>query len=132
MYTKIKDHCKWSCKTRENSNFWKKGKIVISVKTRNFSRSRMTKRISPFSQNLANTSNSYTVEICTFFEESSIGCSKTTCDVTKVTSNMYSCDTCCMSREMRGTDGLDGAKWQKSRRRDMDVILECLMIIRTK
>ena len=34
------------CKTRENSNFWKKGKIVISVKTRNFSRSRMTKRIS--------------------------------------------------------------------------------------
>ena len=35
------------CKTRENSNFWKKGKILISVKTRNFSRSRMTKRISP-------------------------------------------------------------------------------------
>ena len=36
-----------SCKTRENSNFWKNGKIVISVKTRNFSRSRMMKRISP-------------------------------------------------------------------------------------
>ena len=35
------------CKTRENSNFWKKGKIVISVKTQNFSRSWMTKRISP-------------------------------------------------------------------------------------
>ena len=36
------------CKTRENSNFWKKGKIVISVKIRNlFSGSRMTKRISP-------------------------------------------------------------------------------------
>ena len=35
------------CKTRENSNFLKKGKIVISVKIRNFSRSRMTKRISP-------------------------------------------------------------------------------------
>ena len=34
------------CKTRENSNFLKKGKIVISVKTRNFSRSRMTKQIS--------------------------------------------------------------------------------------
>ena len=31
------------CKTRENSNFFKKGKIVISVKIRNFSRSRMTK-----------------------------------------------------------------------------------------
>ena len=35
------------CKTRETSNFWKNGKIVISVKTQNFSRSRMTKRISP-------------------------------------------------------------------------------------
>ena len=32
------------CKTRENSNFLKKGKIVISVKIRNFYRSRMTKR----------------------------------------------------------------------------------------
>ena len=31
------------CKTRENSNFLKKGKTVISVKIRNFSRSRMTK-----------------------------------------------------------------------------------------
>ena len=35
------------CKTRENSNFLKKVKIVISVKIRNFSRSRMTKRTSP-------------------------------------------------------------------------------------
>ena len=35
------------CKTRENSNFWKNGKIVISVKILNFSRSWMTKRISP-------------------------------------------------------------------------------------
>ena len=35
------------CKTRENFNFWKKGKIVISVKIQNFSRSRMTKQISP-------------------------------------------------------------------------------------
>ena len=35
------------CKTRENSNFWKNGKMVILVKTQNFSRSRMTKRISP-------------------------------------------------------------------------------------
>ena len=35
------------CKTRENSNFLKNGKIIISVKIRNFSRSRMTKQISP-------------------------------------------------------------------------------------
>ena len=35
------------CKTRENSNFRKKGKIVISVKIQNFSRSRMMKRTSP-------------------------------------------------------------------------------------
>ena len=35
------------CKTRENFNFRKNGKIVISVKIRKFSRSRMTKRISP-------------------------------------------------------------------------------------
>ena len=35
------------CKTRENSNFLKKGKIVISVKIQIFSRSWMTKRISP-------------------------------------------------------------------------------------
>ena len=34
------------CKTRENSNFWKKGKIVISDKTQKFSRSQMMKRIS--------------------------------------------------------------------------------------
>ena len=34
------------CKTRENSNFLKKGKMVISVKTRNFCISRMTKRTS--------------------------------------------------------------------------------------
>ena len=37
-----------ACKTRENSNFLKKdNKIVILVKIRNFSRSRMTKRTSP-------------------------------------------------------------------------------------
>ena len=35
------------CKTRENSNFRKKGKIVISVKIQIFSRSRMTKWTSP-------------------------------------------------------------------------------------
>ena len=35
------------CKTRKNSNFRKKGKIVILVKIQNFSRSQMTKRTSP-------------------------------------------------------------------------------------
>ena len=30
-----------------------------------------------------------------------------TCDVTKVTYYMYSCDTCCMSREMMEMDSLD-------------------------
>ena len=35
------------CKTRENFYFLKKGKMVISVKIQNFSRSRMTKRTSP-------------------------------------------------------------------------------------
>ena len=34
------------CKTRENSNFRKKCKIVISVKIQNFSRSRMKKQSS--------------------------------------------------------------------------------------
>ena len=36
-----------TCKTREIFNFLKKGKMVISVKIQNFSRSRMTKRTSP-------------------------------------------------------------------------------------
>ena len=36
-----------TCKTRENFNFLKKGKMVISVKNRNFSRSWMMKRTSP-------------------------------------------------------------------------------------
>ena len=35
------------CKTQENSNFLKKGKIVISVKIQIFFRFRMTKRTSP-------------------------------------------------------------------------------------
>ena len=34
------------CKTRENSNFLKKGKMVNSVKIRNFYRSRMMKQTS--------------------------------------------------------------------------------------
>ena len=37
---------KRKCKTRENSNFLKKGKIVISVKIQNFSRSQMMKQTS--------------------------------------------------------------------------------------
>ena len=32
-----------------------------------------------------------------------------TCEVTKVTYNIYSCDTCYMSREMMEMDGLDSA-----------------------
>ena len=35
------------CETSENPDFLRKNKIVISVKIRNFSRSRMTKRTSP-------------------------------------------------------------------------------------
>ena len=38
---------KGECETLENSNFLKKGKIIISVKIRNFSRSWTTKRTSP-------------------------------------------------------------------------------------
>ena len=34
------------CKTRENSNFMKNGEMVISVKIRNFSKSRMMKQTS--------------------------------------------------------------------------------------
>ena len=42
----------------------------------------------------------------------------------KVTCYMYSCNTCCKSREMMEMDGLDSARCQKSRRRDMMGILE--------
>ena len=35
------------CETPENPDFLRKGKMVISIKIRNFSRSRMTKRTSP-------------------------------------------------------------------------------------
>ena len=35
------------CNTLENSNFMKNGKMVISVKIQNFSRSQMMKRTSP-------------------------------------------------------------------------------------
>ena len=45
-------------------------------------------------------------------------------DVTKVTHNTYSCDTCCMSREMMEMDGRDSAKCRKSKLRDMIGIIE--------
>ena len=75
------------------------------------------------SRNLANKSNFETVGICMFFEALSIGYRKTTCDVTKVTYNMYSCDISCMSREIMEMDGRDSTKCQKSKLRDMiDII----------
>ena len=37
------DTTMWYCETSRKSNFLKKGKIAISVKIRNFSRSKMTK-----------------------------------------------------------------------------------------
>ena len=42
-----------------------------------------------------------------------------TCDVTKVTYYMYSCDTCCMSREMMKMDGQDSGKCQKIKKMDI-------------
>ena len=61
---------------------------------------------------LDSSSNFETVGICTFFEAPSIGCGKTTCDVTKVTDNMYSCYTYCMSRERMEMDDRDRATCQ--------------------
>ena len=58
-----------------------------------------------------------------FFEAPGIGCRKTTCDVTKLTYYMYSCDTCCMSREMMEMDGQDSAKCQNPRFKDMNDII---------
>ena len=66
-----------------------------------------------------------------FFEASRFWCRKTTCDVTKVTYNMYSCDTCCMSREMMEMEGRDSAKYQKPKSEDTIGIIEFdLMIIK--
>ena len=42
--------------------------------------------------------------------------------MTKVTYYMYSCDTCCMIREMMGMNGLDSAKCQKSTKGDISGI----------
>ena len=78
------------------------------------------------------SSNSKTVGICTFFKVSSIGCRKTKCDMTKITHNMYSCDICCMSREMMGTDDRDRATCQNLEEGTQMVLMESLMIIRTK
>ena len=47
-----------------------------------------------------------------------------TCDVTKVTYNMYSCYLCCMSREMMEMEGRDSAKCRKSKSKDMIGIIE--------
>ena len=71
----------------------------------------MTKRISPLESSseiyLSRriSSNSETVGVDTFFKASRIGCRKTICEVTKVTYNMYSCDTSYMSGEMMEMDG---------------------------
>ena len=40
--------------------------------------------------------------------------------MTKVTYYMYSCDTCCIIREMVEMNGLDCAKCQKSRQKEHD------------
>ena len=79
------------------------------------------------SRNLANTSNSKTVGICTFFEASSFGCRKTTFDMKKVTYNMYSCAISYMSREMMEMDGRDSAKCRKSKLGDIDGIIEFVL-----
>ena len=62
-----------------------------------------------------------------FFEASSIECQKTTCDVTKVTYNTYSCDTCCMSREIMEMDGQDSAKCRKSKLWDIYDIIKFVL-----
>ena len=50
-----------------------------------------------------------------------------TCDVTKVTYNMYTCYTCCMDREMMEMDGRDSAKCRKPKLGDMDGIIEFVL-----
>ena len=67
-----------------------------------------------------------------FFEASSSGCRKTKSEVTKITYNMYSCDTCCTSREMMEMNDRDSAKCQKSKLGDIDDILGRLNDNRTK
>ena len=50
----------------------------------------------------------------------------------KVTYYMYSCDTCCMSRDMMEIDGLNYAKCQKSKEGTLWELFELLMIMRQK
>ena len=74
------------------------------------------------SRNLATTSNFVEFRDSrnfTFFKASGVECRKTglrdMC-VTKVTHYMYSCDKCCMNREIMEMDGLDSVQCQKSRK----------------
>ena len=55
-----------------------------------------------------------------------------TCDVIKVTYNMYSCDTYCMSREMMEMDGRDSDKCQNPREETWKTLFELLMSMKTK
>ena len=50
--------------------------------------------------------------------------------MTKVTYYMYSCDTCCMIREMMEMNDRDYAKCQKSRKMDIMGIIENVKCIR--
>ena len=47
-----------------------------------------------------------------FFEALRFGCRKKTCDVKKVTNNMYQCYLCVMSREMMERNDRDSAECQ--------------------
>ena len=48
-------------------------------------------------------------------------------EVTKVTYNMYTCYTCCMSREMMEIEGRDSAKCRKSKSKDIYGIMEIVL-----
>ena len=45
----------------------------------------------------------------------------------KVTYNMYTCYTCCMSREMMEIEGRDSAKCRKSKSKDIYDIIEIVL-----
>ena len=83
ILVKIRNFLDLGYETPKNSNFLKKGKIVISVKIQNFCKSRMTKRTSPLESShkiyltRRISSNYEIVEICTFFEALSVECRKT-------------------------------------------------------
>ena len=67
-----------------------------------------------------------------FFEASRFECHKTKFDVTKVTYNMYSCYTGCMSRVMIEMDGRDRAKCRNSGKKGHRCYFEILNDNRTK